>query len=135
MSPFFFQKFWHIVGVDVTNVVLSILHSGHMLHKMNYTHIVLIPKNNEPLYMTDFQPISLENVVARIILKVIANRLKLILSNVISDAQSAFVPDRLITNNTTVAFEVLHRMRNKRSGKNGQMVVKLDISKAYDRVE
>ena len=67
MSPFFFQKFWHIVGVDVTNVVLSVLHSGHMLHKMNCTHIVLIPKNNEPLYMTDFQPISLENMVARIL--------------------------------------------------------------------
>ena len=67
VSPFFFQKFWHIVGVDVTNVVLFVLHSGHMLHKMNCTHIVLIPKNNEPLYMTDFQPISLENMVARIL--------------------------------------------------------------------
>ena len=92
MSPFFFQNFWHIVGVDVTNAVLSVLHSGHMLHKMNYTHIVLIPKNNEPLHMIDFRPISLENVIARIISKVIANWLKLILPNVISDAQSAFVP-------------------------------------------
>ena len=81
-----------------------------MLHKMNYTHTVLIPKNNEPLYMTNFRPISLENVVARIISKVIANRLKLILPNVISNAQSAFVLDRLITDNTTIAFEVLHRM-------------------------
>ena len=81
-----------------------------MLHKMNYTHIVLILKSNEPLYMTDFQPISLENVVTRIITKVIANRLKLILPNVISDAQSAFVPDRLIIDNTTLAFEVLHKM-------------------------
>ena len=60
--------------------------------------------------MTDFQPISLENVVTRIITKVIANRLKLIFPNVIFDAQSAFVPDRLITDNTTLAFEVLHKM-------------------------
>ena len=44
MSPFFFQNFWHIVGVDVTNAILSVLHSGHMLHKMNFTHIVLILK-------------------------------------------------------------------------------------------
>ena len=85
--------------------------------------------------MFDFWLISLENVVARIISKVIANWLKMILSNVISDAQSAFVLDRLIIENTTVAFEVLHRMRNKRSGKKGQMAVKLDISKAYDRVK
>ena len=74
-------------------------------------------------------------MVARIISKVIANRLKLILPNVISNAQSAFVPNRLIIDNTIVAFEVLHRMRNKRSGEKGQMAVKLNISKAYDRVE
>ena len=52
-------------------------------------------------------------------LKVLANRLKLILLNVISDSQSAFIPNRLITDNTMVAFEVLHRMRNKRVGKKG----------------
>ena len=69
--------------------------------------------------MFDYHPISLEKVVSKIVLKVIANRLKTILPNVISDAQSAFVPNRLITNNTTVAFEVLHRMQNKRRGKRG----------------
>ena len=102
---------------------------------MNYTYIVLIPKRNEPQYVSDFRPISLENVISRIVSKVLANRLKVILPNVISDAQSAFVPGRLITDNTTVAFEVLYKMRNKRKGKKGQMAIKLDISKAYDRVK
>ena len=37
MSPFFFQKFWNIVGVDVTDAILSVLNSGHMLRKMNYS--------------------------------------------------------------------------------------------------
>ena len=45
------------------------------------------------------------------------------------------MPNKLITDNTTVAFELLHRMRNRRRGKKGHMAVKLDISKAYDRVE
>ncbi|XP_075640643.1 uncharacterized protein LOC142612431 [Castanea sativa] len=135
MSPFFFQRFWPIVGPDVTSVVLSVLHSGHCLRKMQHSHVVLIPKKPNPEYITEYQPISLGNVVARVVSKVLANRIKKILPSVISDSQSAFVPSRLITDNTSVAYEMLHRMRNRRKGKLGHMAVKLDISKAYDRVE
>ena len=106
-----------------------------MLHKMNYTQLVLIPKINEPKNVADFRPISLANVVSRIVSKVLANQLKQILPNVIFESQSAFIPNRLITDNTTVAFEILHRMRNKKRGKKGQITIKLDISKAYNRVE
>lgn len=120
------------MGDDVIKAILSVLNSGHMLCKMNFTHIVLIPKKNDPLVMADYRPISLTNVVSRILSKVMANRLKLVLPNVISKAQSAFVPNRLIIDNTIVANEILHQMRNKRKGKVGQMAIKLDISKAYD---
>ena len=135
MSPFFFQRFWHIVGHNVIEAVLSVLHSGRYLHKMNYTYIVLIPKKGNPQNITKYRPISLGKVVSRIISKVLANRVKSMLPRIISDSQSAFVPVRLITDNTTVAFEMVHRMRNRRRGKVGHMVVKLDISKAYDRLE
>ena len=114
MSPFFFQKYWHRMGNDVTTAIFSVLNSGHMLHKMNYTHIVLIPQYNDLKNVSDYQPISLGNVVSRIVSKLLANWLKLILPNVISDSQSVFVPNRLIIDNIIVAFEVLHRMRNKR---------------------
>ena len=119
----------------MVRAILSVLNFGHLLHKMNYTHIILIPKKKEPHYISDYCPISLGNVVSQLFSNVLANRIKLILPNIISDAQSAFVPNHLITNNTIVVFELLHRMRNKRKGKCGQMVVKLDISKAYDRIE
>ena len=92
-------------------------------------------KKNEPRSVSDYRPISLGNVVSRVVSKVLANKLKLNLPNVISDSQSAFVPNQLITDNTTVAFEVFHKMRNKRIRKKGQMAIKLDISKAYDQVE
>ena len=69
-------------------------------------------------------------MVARVVSKVTANRVK-----TISNSQSAFVPTRLITDNTLVAYEMLHRMQKRQKGKIGHMAVKLDISKAYDRVE
>lgn len=97
---------------------------------MSYTQIVLIPKKNNPQYVMEYRPISLSNVVSRIVSKVLANHLKTILPQVISDSQSAFVPERLITDNTIVAFEMLHRMRNRRRGKVGHMAVKPNISKA-----
>ena len=96
---------------------------------MCYTHVVLIPKINEPKHVFDYRPISLGNVVSRIVWKVLA-----ILPNVILDSQSAFIPNQLITNYTIVAFEVLRMMRNKITGKKGQMTIKLDISKAYNQV-
>ena len=135
MSPLFFQKYWHIVGHDVSEAVISVLHSGHMLHKMNYTHIVLIPKKQDPKTMANNRPISLVNMVSRILSKVLANRLEIVLPSVISDAQSAFVPGSLITDNTTIAYELLQRTRNRTKGKKGKMTIKLDISKAYDWVE
>lgn len=101
------------------------------MHKMNCTHIVFIPKINKPQTVADYRLINLVNVISRIVSKVLANWLKLILLNDILDSQSAFVSNRLITNNTTIAFEGLHKMRNTRTKKKGQ----IQISKAYDRVE
>ena len=132
---FFFQKYWHIVGGDVIESVLSVLISAYVLNKMNFTHILLIPKKKEPQSLSNYRPISLSNVVSRIVLKVLANIIKTILPNVIFDSQNAIVPNRLISDNTFVAYEMLYRLRNKRQGKIGHMVVKLDISKTYDCVE
>ena len=135
ISSYFFQQLWSIVEPDVTSVVLLVLHSGHCLRKMHHSHVVLIPNKTNPEYITEYQPISLGNVVARVVSKVIANRVKTILPSVISNSQSAFVPTRLITDNTLVAYEMLHRMQKRQKGKIGHMAVKLNISKAYDRIE
>ena len=116
-------------------VVLDFLNSSIMPPEINYTHIILIPKIKSPERITDYRPISLCNVIYKIISKVLANRLKMILPQLISPSQCAFVPSCLITNNVLVAYETLHAMHNRRIGKKGSLALKLDISKAYDRVE
>ncbi|CAL9019304.1 unnamed protein product, partial [Prunus brigantina] len=66
---------------------------------------------------------------------VLANRLKVILPSLISDSQSAFVSRRMISDNSIVAFELLHFMHKRTQGRQGYMALKLDMTKAYDRVE
>ena len=83
MNAFCCQKFWHIVGDDVINAVLDFLNNGIMEPDFNYTHIVLIPKIKSPEKITDYKPISLCNVIYKIISKVLANKLKQILPNLI----------------------------------------------------
>ena len=135
MPPIFYQKYWHVVGNDVTLAVLSCLNSGSLLKSINHTFITLIPKVKSPEKVTDFRPISLCNVIYKLVAKVLANRLKLILPQIVSDSQSAFVPGRLITDNVLIAFETLHHMHHNKVGREGAMALKLDMSKAYDRVE
>jgi hypothetical protein len=74
-------------------------------------------------------------VLYKIISKVLAACLKGIVDDIISPNQSAFVPGRLITNNILVAYETTHFLKNKRRGKDGYLALRLDMSKAYDRVE
>jgi hypothetical protein len=102
---------------------------------INATNIALIPKVKTPNSVSEFRPISLCNVLYKIVSKVLANRLKVTLPMVISPNQSAFLPGRLITDNILAAYETLHTMQTRLWSKVGFMGIKLDMSKAYDRVE
>lgn len=134
LNPMFFQKFWDIVGDDVSRAVLHILQGNDVPNSLNHTHIVLIPKLPNPTRLSDFRPISLCNVVYKIASKVISNRLKSCLPLLISETQSAFTPGRLISDNIMMAYEIFHSMKNNPS-RSGSMAIKVDMSKAYDRVE
>ena len=123
------------MGDAVVNVVLDFLNEGIMLLALNYTNIVLIPKVKNLEKMSDFRRISLCNVIYKIISKVLANRLKQVLLEIISPTHSAFVLGRLIIDNVLVAFETPHTMHSRKKSKTGSLALKLDVSKAYDRVE
>ncbi|KAJ0095076.1 hypothetical protein Patl1_15896 [Pistacia atlantica] len=108
MSPIFFQKYWHVVGRSVTAVVLHALNSGSFPSTLNHTFITLIPKKKTPIRVADYRPISLCNVVYKLVAKVLANRLKMVLNDIIGETQSAFVPGHLITDNVLIAYEIMH---------------------------
>ena len=85
--------------------------------------------------MTDYRPINLCNVAYKLASKAVANRLKLVLQDIICENQSTFVSERLITNLVLVVHELMNHINRKKKGRNGEMALKLDMSKAYDLVE
>lgn len=85
--------------------------------------------------MKDLRPISLCNVVYKILAKTLANRLQKILPKCISGEQAGFVSGRSIVDNVLIASEIIHHLRCKTGGKKGEATLKIDIRKAYDKVE
>ncbi|PNX81081.1 hypothetical protein L195_g037096, partial [Trifolium pratense] len=134
-NPGFFQHFWHLCGQDIFDECCKWLTTGSFPSTLTLTNIALIPKGDSQVSMKDWRPISLCNVIYKLVAKVLANRLKPILSKCIYDNQSAFVPGRSILDNAMVAIEVVHYMKSKLRGKVGDIALKLDISKAYDRID
>lgn len=123
------------MGQDVQTVVLRFLNTGIMEVDLNSTYVALIPKVSPSSKVTNFRLISLCNVLYKLMAKVLANRMKHILPLIIFKTQSAFIPSRLITDNVLVAYEALHTMASRLKGKKGYMAIKLNMSKAYDKVE
>lgn len=134
-NPAFFQHFWQEIGSDVSNFVIQCLHSRSFPDALNDSIITLVPKNVAPEFVTDLRPIALCNVLYKIMAKMVANRLKTVLDKIVDHTQSAFIPGRLITDNVLVASEVIHYLNHRRSGLTGWCALKLDMAKAYDRME
>jgi hypothetical protein len=135
LPAIFYKNFWDVVGKKLTREVMHVLNGGQIPEGWNETTIALIPKVKKPNKVTELRPISLCNVVYKVVSKVLSRWLRDVLPDIITPNQSAFVPSRLILDNILIAYEITHYLTNKRGGDVGYAAIKLDMSKAYDRVE
>jgi hypothetical protein len=116
----------------VLSCVWNFFENNQILNEQNHTFIAVVPKQSGS--HNHFRLISLCNIVYKIITKILANRLKLLLPKIISPLQTTFVLDRNIQDNTILAHELLHSFKNKK-GKGGFIFLKLDMEKAFDKME
>ncbi|KAH9735402.1 putative ribonuclease H protein [Citrus sinensis] len=133
LHAIFYQSQWNIVGPSFCLFIREIFSSGNIPSEINKTLVVLIPKTDHLISFRMYRPISLCTVTYKTVTKIIANRLKAILPELIGPHQTSFVPGRHIIENIVVAQEIIHSMRRK-TGNRGQMAIKVDLEKAYDRL-
>lgn len=124
-----------MLGDDVFQSIKNLFETSTLLPGYCYTGIVLIPKIPNSISTTHFRPINRCNFKYKIISKILANRLKSILPNLITFFQSVFVSGRFIHDNTFIAHEIFHHLKTNKAGGREECAMKLDMNKAYYRVE
>jgi hypothetical protein len=133
LPPLFYKKYWQIVGSSVIKAIQNFFLIGKLLKEINNSFIVLIPKIQNPSTINHYRLISLCNTSYKIISKLLVDRLRAVLPNLISPAQLAFISGRWIAENQLIIQEILHSFK-KRKVKGGFVALKLDLQKAYDKV-
>ena len=127
----FFQKCWSVVEVDVMAVFEHFHRYSVFERSLNASFLTLIPKKNNAIDVKDFRPISLVGSVYKLLSKVMANRLRVVLNCLISESQNTFVGGRQILDSVLIANECLD---SRLKSHVPRVVCKLDIEKAYDHV-
>lgn len=127
----FYKCNWKLIGEDVFQAVIHVFVTGYFLEALNATTISLIPKVSHPESIKDYRPIA--NKIRKFIANIIANRIRKFLPKLISLYRSAFVPGRQIVDSILLLQEHVQGY-HKEEGK-ARMTLKIDLQKAYDRVE
>jgi exonuclease III len=127
----FFHHCWPMIRREVWEIIEDSRATGQVLQALNATFLTLIPKEGQAHHPKQFRPIALCNVIYKLLTKVIARRLKPILPTIISPEQSGYIEGRQILDSVILAHEVIHSLQKT---KTPGMLLKLDLSKAFDKI-
>lgn len=95
------------VGKDVVEAVTEFFMSGRLLRQLNCTFVTVIPKVSRPEFVRDLRPISCCNMVLKVMSKVLVEKIKVHLGDIIFEGQGAFVPGRNLAHNSVVAQDLI----------------------------
>ena len=129
----FFQRFWLIVGESMKFEIKKIFRTKKMPKHLNRTLITLIPKQLGLETISHFRLISLCNTIYKIVTKILLHQLKHLMPTLVSPSQTAFI-SRRDTNNVIITQELVYTIERKK-GKEGFMIIKVDLERAYDQLE
>nr|GEW84414.1 hypothetical protein [Tanacetum cinerariifolium] len=129
----FFKEAWEIIAADVTKAIKECFTNGILLKELNHTILALILKVTSPMKINDYRPISCCNIMYKCISRVISNRMKESLMDLVSLNQLAFVPGRRISDNILWTQVLMHNYHLDRG--TSRCAFKVDIQKAYDTVD
>ena len=122
------------MGNSVCKEVLDIFEYGKVPDYLNETLITLILKCQSLESLNNYRPISLCNSIYKVVSKIIVNRIRPHIGKLVAPVQTAFVPGRKGIDNVLLAQELFYALDRKK-GKEGYMAIKVDLEKAYDRLE
>ncbi|GLT51115.1 hypothetical protein SLA2020_245490 [Shorea laevis] len=127
----FLKLIWISVREDFVNFFREFHRNNKLVRRLNSSFLALIPKKLSPRELKDFRPISLIGCMYKLLAKVLANRLNVVMPVIISEMQSAFVGGRQLVDSVLVLNEVVDEVRKR---KQPAFVFKADFQKAYDCV-
>ena len=129
----FYKSAWPVVAQDFLVAVQSVFKFGFLPKGVNSTILALIPKKTDSMEMKDYRPIACCNVLYKVVSKILANRLKILLPRLITENQSAFISGRLLMENVLLASELVKEYHKESISP--RCVMKIDVSKAFDSVQ